>query len=138
MQKNANISISVFMRFCTKTQICIFCVFGFCVITFVPIKIQTCPAPQNDRMNLSFVKDNHVVSKKRPDVVVKWPFIRCYFSKVYRTRMRPPATSEAIPFEPITFQTRQAPQNDCLNLSFVKDEYTYGKKMARNDLITVI
>ena len=37
--QNANISISIFLQFCTKTQICIFWVFGFCVITFVPIKI---------------------------------------------------------------------------------------------------
>ena len=29
-------------------------------------------------------------------------------------------------------QTCSAPQNDCLNLSFVKDEHTYGKKMAGN------
>ena len=28
--------------------------------------------------------------------------------------------------------THKAPQNDCLNLSFVRDELTYGKKMARN------
>ena len=32
----------------------------FCVITFKPIKIQTCLAPQNDRLNLSFVKDIYV------------------------------------------------------------------------------
>ena len=31
-----------------------------CVITFEPIKIQTHSAPQNDRLNFSFVKDNHV------------------------------------------------------------------------------
>ena len=30
---------------------------AFCVITFDPIKIQTHLAPQNDRLNLSFVKD---------------------------------------------------------------------------------
>ena len=30
---------------------------AFCVITFEPIKIQTQSAPQNDRLNLSFVKD---------------------------------------------------------------------------------
>jgi hypothetical protein len=33
---------------------------SFCVITFEPIKIQTHSAPQNDRPNLSFVKDAHV------------------------------------------------------------------------------
>jgi hypothetical protein len=32
----------------------------FCVITFEPIKIQTYSAPQNDRLNVSFVKDTHV------------------------------------------------------------------------------
>ena len=48
------------------------------------------------------------------------------------------ATFEAINFEPIKILTHQASQNDRLNLSFVKDEDTYGKKLARNGLITVI
>ena len=39
-------------------------IFAFGVITFEPIKIQTCLAPQNDRLILSFVKDNHLVAKK--------------------------------------------------------------------------
>ena len=33
---------------------------AFCVITFDQIKIQTQSAPQNDRLNFSFVKDIHV------------------------------------------------------------------------------
>ena len=33
---------------------------AFCVITFEPIEIQTCSAPQNDRLNFSFVKDIYV------------------------------------------------------------------------------
>ena len=33
---------------------------AFCVIAFEPIKIQTHSAPQNDRLNFSFVKDIHV------------------------------------------------------------------------------
>ena len=37
---------------------------AFCVITFEPIKIQTHSAPQNDRLNFSFVKDITVVVKK--------------------------------------------------------------------------
>ena len=37
-----------------------------------------------------------------------------------------------ITFEPIEVQTRSAPQNDCLNLSFVKDTYVDGRKLARN------
>ena len=35
----------------------------FCV-TFGPIKIKTCLAPQNDRLDLSFVKDTYVVVEK--------------------------------------------------------------------------
>ena len=35
-------------------------------------------------------------------------------------------------FEPIRIQTLYAPQNDRLNLSFVKNEHTGGIKMARN------
>ena len=34
--------------------------FAFCVITFEPIEVQTRSAPQNDRLNLSFVKYNYV------------------------------------------------------------------------------
>ena len=33
---------------------------AFCVITFDLIKIQTHSAPQNDRLNFSFVKDMYV------------------------------------------------------------------------------
>ena len=35
-------------------------IFAFCVITFEPIDVQTPSAPQNDRLNLSFVKDFYV------------------------------------------------------------------------------
>ena len=35
---------------------------AFCVITFEQIKIQTHSAPQNDRLNFSFVKDIYVSS----------------------------------------------------------------------------
>ena len=34
------------------------------VIAFDPISIQTCLAPQNDRQNLSFVKDSYVLAQK--------------------------------------------------------------------------
>ena len=44
--------------------------FAFCVISFEPIEIQTCSAPQNDCLNLSFVKDNWL------EMVEKRPFIR--------------------------------------------------------------
>ena len=49
------------MLFCTKTETEIF---AFCVVTFEPIKIWTFFAPQNDRLNLSFVKDIYVIGKR--------------------------------------------------------------------------
>ena len=44
-------------------------IFEFCVITFDSIKIETHLAPQNDRLNLSFVKDEIQVAKKWPEMV---------------------------------------------------------------------
>ena len=38
--------------------------FAFCFIMFEPIKIETYLVPQNDRLNLSLVKDIYVVGKK--------------------------------------------------------------------------
>ena len=43
-----------------------------------------------------------------------------------------------ITFEPIFSKTCYAPQNDRQGLSFVKDEHTYGKKMARKGRTKVI
>ena len=43
-----------------------------------------------------------------------------------------------ITFELIVTKTCKAPQNDHQNLSFVKDKYTYGKKMARKGHTKVI
>ena len=39
-------------------------IFAFCVITVVPIMIQTCSTPQNDRLNFHFVKNFHIVGTK--------------------------------------------------------------------------
>ena len=36
--------------------------FAVCVITFEPIKIYTQLEPQNDRLNLSFLKDENITS----------------------------------------------------------------------------
>ena len=38
--------------------------YAFCIITSWPIEIQTHSAPQNDRLNLSFVKGTYVDGKK--------------------------------------------------------------------------
>ena len=49
-------------------------IFAFFAISFEPIKIETCLAPKNDCLNLSFVKHIYVVGKKRLEMVVKVPF----------------------------------------------------------------
>ena len=41
-----------------------FASFAFFAITFEPIMIKTCSAPQTDRLNLSFVKDTYVDGNK--------------------------------------------------------------------------
>ena len=54
-----------------------FCMFFIFAITFEPNQIQTRLAPQiqNDRLNLSFMKEIDVVDKKKgPEVVLKRPF----------------------------------------------------------------
>ena len=38
-------------------------------------------APQDDGLNLNFLKDVIVVAKKWPKMVVKWPFMSCIFPK---------------------------------------------------------
>ena len=55
-RKNSTYKL-VFLQNRTKTKME---KIAFCVITFEPIKIQTHSAPQNDRLNFSFVKDTHV------------------------------------------------------------------------------
>ena len=51
-------------------------IFAFCVRTFEPIKVKTCSAPQNDRLNFSFVKDICVVgAEKWLEMAGKQPFI---------------------------------------------------------------
>ena len=64
MTKNAKtqkMQMCVFVQNQKKTEMEIFM---FCVITFEPIIIQTCSAPQKDRLNFSFVKDTYVGAKK--------------------------------------------------------------------------
>ena len=78
MTQKANISV-FFLWFCQKkSNLCsVFCVFVIWVITFKPI--QTCSAPQNDRLNLSLVKDTYVVGKKWLEMFVRVPFVILLF-----------------------------------------------------------
>ena len=61
-QKSPKTVLTIFfLQNCTKTKKE---KIALCVITFEPIKIQTHSAPQNDRLNFSFVKNVKVVVKK--------------------------------------------------------------------------
>ena len=57
--------------------------FAFCIITFEPIEVQTCSAPQNDCLNLSFVKDMYIVENWL-EMVEKRPFIILWVSQVQK------------------------------------------------------
>ena len=75
---------SVFYKIAKKTEI-----IAFCYIIFEPNKIQTRSAPQNKRLNLSFVKDIYIVGEKLLERVVKQPFISLKFlCLVSRVRLR--------------------------------------------------
>ena len=56
MQKKTKNAKNTIESFLIKLQKMEMEMFAFCVITFEPIKIQNCSAPQNDRLNLSFMK----------------------------------------------------------------------------------
>ena len=49
---------------CSAKDLLFLACIGFCVITFEPIMIKTCSAPQNDRLIFSFVKHIEVVVGK--------------------------------------------------------------------------
>ena len=44
-------------KICEDRHLVVTASFAFCVITFEPIEVQTRSVPQNDCLNLSFVKD---------------------------------------------------------------------------------
>ena len=47
-------------------------ILAFYALAIEPIKVQTHSASQNDRLNLSFVKDTYGNAKQWPERVVKW------------------------------------------------------------------
>ena len=53
--------MGIFVQNCKKTNMQIF---AFCVITLEQIRIQIHQARQTDHLNLSFVKDEHIVGQK--------------------------------------------------------------------------
>ena len=58
------------------------------VIALDPIRIWTHYAPQNDRLNLSFAKDFHIVGKKMAKNGHKWPFMSHKFSFIFLTKLK--------------------------------------------------
>ena len=108
------------------------------VIDFDPIKIQTCLAPHNDRQHLLFVKDIYVDAKKRPQNVLNGHFWNLNFQKKifqnWKTQFSNQIVIYVVALDQIRIQTCLASQNDCKNLSFVKDDYVVREKMTRNGL----
>ena len=52
----------------------LFAFFCICAINFEPIRFQTSSAPQNDRLNFSFLKDILIVVIKCQEMVIKQTF----------------------------------------------------------------
>ena len=71
-------------------------VFAVCVVTFEPIRIQTCSS-QNDHLNLRFVKDIKVFGKKPTRYGHKMDF--CQLQRPFMSRKfdAPPSTKGFIP-----------------------------------------
>ena len=111
------------IKICDDRRLVVTSSFVFYVITF-----QTCSAPQNDCLNLSFVKDIYVDGG---NLARNGQKMTNYISWVSQVRKNIFAFC-VITSEPIEVQTRSAPQNDRLNLSFVKDICVNGRKLARN------
>ena len=59
---------------------------------------------------------------------VNMAFYQLQFFEIHQTYTGTKVTSETITFDPIKILTCSIPQNDCKNLSFVKDKLTYGEK----------
>ena len=62
------------MKICDDRRVVVTASFAFYVITFEPIEVQTRSAPQNYRLNLSFVKDTYVDGRKLARNCRKRPF----------------------------------------------------------------
>ena len=66
-------------------------ILAFCVMRFEPIKIQTRLAPQNDRLNLSFVKDENTVGEKKwPEMILNGHYLSCpiHFRSEFKIEIR--------------------------------------------------
>jgi hypothetical protein len=57
-KRSKSLSLAILLQ---VSQVCEMEIFAFFAITFEPIRILTHSAHQNERLNLSFVKEKHTV-----------------------------------------------------------------------------
>ena len=70
--KNAKIAKDAYVCLCTKSHKQKKKWKYFCLVIIISTTFE---APQNDRQNLSFVKDEHTYGKKWLEKVVQWSFM---------------------------------------------------------------
>ena len=64
-----HLSVAIFLRFSRVLKL------KYLHLLSELLNQKTGQASQNDRLNLSFVTDNHIVGQNWPEMVAKWPFI---------------------------------------------------------------
>ena len=92
-------------------------------------------APQNDGLNLNFLKDVNVVAEKMAENGHKMAIYVLYISSFFSYKIenkRRTIVIYVVAFDPINILTCWVLQNDRQNLSFVKATNVVGEKMARN------
>jgi hypothetical protein len=68
--------------------------------------------------------------KNHKNIIIAKDAFVCFWTKLQKKKEMEIFAFCVLTFEPIISKTCSAPQNDCHNLSFVKDEHTYGKKWS--------
>ena len=89
------------LQFCTKKTFAFFAFLCFVLWNLYWLRFRLVKHLQITVWISVLWKIHNQLLKKWPDLVVKWPFISCYFLGVCQTHTPPQATSEAIIFEPI-------------------------------------
>ena len=82
------------------------------------------------------MKDVHVIGKKWPETVIKWPFMSHKFSLFFLQNCKRLEAKKNVlchSFDLIKIiRSLKASQNDCQILICVKAIYVVGEKMTRN------
>ena len=96
---------SVFCNFVQKHSFAFFAFLHFVSYLLYQLRFRLVKHLKMTVWNSVLWKENIQLAKKWPDMVVKWPFISCYFLRVNQAGVMPPSTSEAITF----YQSRFRP-----------------------------